>query len=80
MKSYYCSGSAPDLASRDECSLTSAIFEMDKLAKHCLKKKKKDNSKTPVHTTGWPACVPEFPPNLALVLSCHRVELSLTKC
>lgn len=76
MKFYSGSGSAPALASRDECSLTSAIVEMDKLAKHGLKK----NRQKPVCTIGWSACFHEFPPNLALVLSCHRVELSLTKC
>lgn len=76
MKLYSCSGSAPDLASRDECSLTSATFEMDKLAKHGLQKQ---NKKKPTHIIGGCACFHEFPPNLALVLSCHRVELSLTK-
>lgn len=42
MEFYSCSESAPDLASKDECSLTSAIFEMEKLTKLCLKKKKKN--------------------------------------
>lgn len=56
MKSYYCSGSAPDLASRDECSLTSAIFEMDKLAKHCLKKKKKRQQQN-TSAYNWLACM-----------------------
>lgn len=36
MKFYSCSESAPDLASGDECSLSSALFEMEKLAEHCL--------------------------------------------
>lgn len=49
MKFYSCSSSAPDLASRDECSLTSAIFEMDKLAKHCLRKKKRERETTTKH-------------------------------
>lgn len=38
MKFYSCSESASDLAFKDEWSLTSAIFEMEKLAKHHLKK------------------------------------------
>lgn len=49
MEFYSCSESALDLASKDECSLTSAIFEMEKLTKLCLKKKK---TKKPVYTTG----------------------------
>lgn len=36
MEFYSCSESAPDLASKDECSLASAIFEMEKLTKLCL--------------------------------------------
>lgn len=38
MEFYSCSESASDLASRGECALTSAIFEMETLAKHHLKK------------------------------------------
>lgn len=49
MKFYSCSKSAPDLASGDECSLSSAIFEMEKLAEHGLKKPGACN---------WLACMP----------------------
>lgn len=66
------SGSAPGPASRDECSFTSTIFEMETVAKRRLKK-------NPVRTAGWAARSRELPPTLASVLSCHRVELSLTK-
>lgn len=75
MEFYSCSESAPDLASKDECSLTSAIFEMEKLTKLCLKKKKK---KTCVYN--WLTCMffTKKSPNFVLVWSWHRVELSLT--
>lgn len=48
MRFYSCSESAPDLASRDEGSLTSATFEMEKLTKHCRKQ--------PI-TYSWPVCM-----------------------
>lgn len=58
MEFYSCSESAPDLAFKDECSLTSAIFEMEKLTKLCLKKK--------TRVYNWLTCMflQKFPPTL----------------
>lgn len=72
MKFYSCSGSAPDLASRGECSFTSAVSEMEKLAKHHLKK-------TECAPLAGLLVFMNFPPKLASFLSCHRVGLSLTE-
>lgn len=74
MKFYSCSGSAPDLASRGECSFTSAVSEMEKLAKHYLKETECAPLAGLLVFMNSPP-----PPKLASFLNCHRVGLSFTE-